>query len=375
MSMNSVVSPEVEVELKRQQARATLSSLLISLLAIILVGLILFYIAIKGISFEQPDVVTYKGTSQEKNELEVKKVNSAVQRKPSSPSSSAAKVIASNTVSPTAVPVPEVDVPVPSVEFGDGDDFGAGWGSGGGGGAGGGGTSFFGQKSSAERIAFVIDYSGSMKQNNRVGIMKKELTKSIDQLTPGTEYQMIFFAGPVWVAGSKVQMAPDKKSSSVKGKGGKTFSWVSSGGAHAWKPRGSLQKANWLQVPSAAGKIGNARRSAEEAATNSIKRSKKLVAETELVWGTRWKYALDMALDMRPSPEVIYFMTDGSTGSEAMQVAKTVGAKAKSRGITINTIAMMEPRAHDAMKEMAKRTGGKFTVVEAGGKTKNIPIK
>ena len=68
-------------------------------------------------------------------------------------------------------------------------------------------------------------------------------------------------------------------------------------------------------------------------------------------------------------------MTDGSSGSEAMQVAKTVGAKAKSRGITINTIAMMEPRAHDAMKEMAKRTGGKFTVVEAGGKTKNIPIK
>lgn len=48
-----------------------------------------------------------------------------------------AKVIAANTTSPTAIPVPEIEVPVPSAEFGDGDDFGAGWGSGGDGGGGG----------------------------------------------------------------------------------------------------------------------------------------------------------------------------------------------------------------------------------------------
>ncbi|MEM9235331.1 MAG: prenyltransferase/squalene oxidase repeat-containing protein, partial [Verrucomicrobiota bacterium] len=54
------------------------------------------------------------------------------------PSSSMAKVIAANTTSPTAVPVPEVDVPEPSTDFGDGDDFGDGWGSGGDGGGGGG---------------------------------------------------------------------------------------------------------------------------------------------------------------------------------------------------------------------------------------------
>lgn len=49
-----------------------------------------------------------------------------------------AKVIAANTSSPTAVPVPEVDVPDPSTDFGNGDDFGDGWGSGGDGGGGGG---------------------------------------------------------------------------------------------------------------------------------------------------------------------------------------------------------------------------------------------
>ena len=47
-----------------------------------------------------------------------------------------AKVIASSTPSPTAIPVPEIEVPDPSADFGSGDDFGAGWGDGGDGGGG-----------------------------------------------------------------------------------------------------------------------------------------------------------------------------------------------------------------------------------------------
>ncbi len=374
MSLHCSLSPEAEIALKRQKARATLSSLLISLLSIILVGIILFLVAIKGLNFGQPDVVTYKASLPEDTELEEKKINPAVQRKPSSPSSSLAKVIAANTVSPTAIPVPEVDVPVESVDFGDGDDFGSGWGSGGDG-SGGGGTTFFGQKSNAERIAFVIDYSRSMNQNDRVGIMKEELSKSLDQLTAGTDYQMIFFAGPVWVAGSEVRDPAARNGNTVIDPNGKTYEWVTEGGAHRWKPKGKLQTANWLKVPTGAGKIGSQKRDAVEEGKSNLRKSQKIVKDTELVWGTRWKYALEMALDMEPTPQVIYFMTDGSSGAEAESIAKKVGARAKKRGIVINCIAMMEPRAHDAMKEMAKRSGGKFTVVEKGGKSKEIPLK
>ena len=367
MSLHSAITPEVEIALKKQKARATLSSLLVSLLAVVLVGIILFLIAIQSMSFTQPDVIAYKASMPEDTQLEQKKINPAVQRKPSSPSSAMAKVIAANTTSPTAIPVPEVEVPVESVDFGDGDDFGAGWGSGGGG-AGGGGTTFFGQKSSADRIAFVIDYSLSMKAQKRVDIMKEELSKSLGDLTPGTNYQMIFFAGPAWVAGSKIADVRGSKKNTITGPDGKDYEWA--GG----KPKGKRQKAEWLAVPTADGKIGNDRRKAVEDAKSVVANSLKHVKETPLVLGTRWDDALEMAMDMDPPPQVIYFMTDGSTGKSALDTAKKMGNRAKSRGITVNCVAMMEPKAAEAMADLAKRAGGKFTMVEKGGKRKEMPL-
>ncbi|WP_411845481.1 von Willebrand factor type A domain-containing protein [Roseibacillus persicicus] len=49
-------------------------------------------------------------------------------RKPSAPSSEMAKVIAANTVSPSAVPVPQPGQQVDATQLGDGADFGTGWG-------------------------------------------------------------------------------------------------------------------------------------------------------------------------------------------------------------------------------------------------------
>ena len=367
MSQNSIVNPEIAEQLKRQKAAATISSLLISLLAVVLVGLILFFLAIKGINLTQPDVIAYKAAAVEDTELEQKQINPALQRKPSAPSSSMAKVIAANTVSPTAVPVPEVYTPVESVDFGDGDDFGAGWGSGGGS-SGGGGATFFGQTTSAERIAFVIDYSLSMKNQNRVGIMKEELSNSLKDLTPGTKYQMIFFAGPAWFAGSKIGDTRGAQDNKITGLDGKVYEWSRG------KPKGRRQKADWLTVTSGDGKIGSERRAAEQAAKDVIATSLKHVKDTPLVLGTKWGDALDMALDMEPKPDVIYFMTDGTAGKTALDTARKIGNSAKSRGVIINCIAMMEPKAIEGMKDLAKRASGKFTLVEKGGKRREIPV-
>jgi hypothetical protein len=107
------------------------------LVVVVLMGLILAFILIKPLFQETPTIVTYQGNSSKDEEMETRKMTNQIQRKPSAPSSSLAKVIAANTTSPTAVPIPEVDVPDPSTDFGSGDDFGDGWGSGGDGGGGG----------------------------------------------------------------------------------------------------------------------------------------------------------------------------------------------------------------------------------------------
>ena len=137
MSLHAHLTPEAAERLRTQKRNSTLASLLISILTVVLVGLLLAFLALKAINLEQPDIVTYKASSVDDESLEVKEINPSVQRKPSAPSSAMAKVIAANTTSPTAIPVPDVDVPLPSSDFGDGDDFGAGWGTGGDGGGGG----------------------------------------------------------------------------------------------------------------------------------------------------------------------------------------------------------------------------------------------
>jgi hypothetical protein len=76
-----------------------------------------------------------------------------------------AKVIAANTQSPTAVPVPDQLTNAPSLDFGDGDDFGAGWGdadgSGGGGGFAGIPATMKARCSKADRMARLLAEGGT----------------------------------------------------------------------------------------------------------------------------------------------------------------------------------------------------------------------
>ena len=59
-------------------------------------------------------------------------------------------------------------------------------------------------------------------------------------------------------------------------------------------------------------------------------------------------------------------------GSGCGAWAGELGGKARSKGVRINCIALMEPRAHDDMNELAKLTGGQFTIVTKGGKHRRV---
>ncbi|MGB6223134.1 MAG: hypothetical protein WBG04_19045, partial [Haloferula sp.] len=138
MSLHAQLSPEAQARLNAQRRNSTISSIVVSFLVLVLLGLILAFIFLDPFLKETPVIVSYSATVNDEDQIEQKKMTNSVERKPSAPSSSMAKVIAANISSPTAVPVPDVDIPEPSTDFGDGDDFGDGWGSGGDGGGGGG---------------------------------------------------------------------------------------------------------------------------------------------------------------------------------------------------------------------------------------------
>ena len=138
MSLHAQLSPEAQARLAAQKRTSTLTSLVIALLLMVLVGVILMIIAMASNVKINPQMVSYNGTAESDENLKQKKVQTQIERKPAAPSASMSKVIAANTTSPTAIPVPKIDVPDPSTDFGDGNDFGDGWGDGNGSGSGGG---------------------------------------------------------------------------------------------------------------------------------------------------------------------------------------------------------------------------------------------
>ena len=136
MSLHAQLSPEAEARLEAQKRNSVITSVVISLLASALVVLILLFILLPNLLVQSPTIVTYQAGAPNEDTMDQKEINPQIQRKPSAPSSSMAKVIASTTPSPTAVPVPETEAE-PNLDFGSGDDFGDGWGNGGDGGGGG----------------------------------------------------------------------------------------------------------------------------------------------------------------------------------------------------------------------------------------------
>ena len=234
---------------------------------------------------------------------------------------------------------------------GGGQGTGIGTGIGGGMGDGmnkGGAPVFFGMEMRAQRVAYVIDFSQSMRADGRDELMRAELSRSVKGLPDKTKYQLIFFSGPAWVAGDEVT------GSSVTHKG-KEYKWTSKS-LWEWAPVGPMMKVEW-----------------DDATESQRKKSIQLIKDTPLVGGTDWETPLKMAMAMEPPPEQIFFMTDGAMENRDMdRLVRGLVSIAKTKNIKINTVNMMVPQkeAVDAMDDLASKTGGKFTIVEKGGKVR-----
>ncbi|MGB2403125.1 MAG: hypothetical protein ACPIA7_06905, partial [Akkermansiaceae bacterium] len=246
MSLHAQLSPEAQARLKAQQRISTLTSIIVAILSVALIGTLLLLLLLPSVETFTPEIVSYHSPSEEDNKVQKRQITRAVERKPSAPSSSMARVIAANTQSNVAVPIPEINVTEPSTEFGDGNDFGDGWGEDDmGTGA---STTFFGQEVKGDRILYVIDYSGSMR-GQREDLMRAELKKSVMQLNGDKQYQMIFFAGPAWVASEKSPSGKkmfNGKTFTYTAQDGVTYKWETKNGIHDWSPIGERHKPTWL---------------------------------------------------------------------------------------------------------------------------------
>ncbi|MDG2126045.1 MAG: hypothetical protein P8J87_20260, partial [Verrucomicrobiales bacterium] len=181
--------------------KSKIISILVAVIVHVVIGLLVTLIVVTHAKKELPAIIGIADGTPSVDQLKKKSIQQRVQRRPSANSSPKTNLMTSAAISEIAIP--EVEEINPMDDIGFGTDFGDGLGFGGGMGMGGGMISFLGQESKAQRVVFVVDASQSMSAKH-VQLMKDELEGSLNKLPPRVEYQVLFFAGPVWSADENV---------------------------------------------------------------------------------------------------------------------------------------------------------------------------
>ena len=176
------------------------------------------------------------------------------------------------------------------------------------GGSGGGGTSFFGISSKGTRFCYIVDVSGSMKQNERLSAAIAELTKSLKKLPDFGRFYILFYS-------SDVQ-----------------------------EPAG---QSGW-----------------NTARSSTVRRLIREFESIQARGGTNPRPAFEQAFKLKPLPEVIFFLTDGEISGFTVDDLKALIPN--STRVTVNTIAFGANSSQQILREIAQATGGQFNYVQTG---------
>ena len=221
------------------------------------------------------------------------------------------------------------------------------------GGTGGGGPpiSFFGVRSSAKRIAFLLDYSGSMSGEFRK-VMEQELQKALSKLSVGSQLLIIPWAGPAWLHN---QTAPQIMSKWKK---------VEADGQDAYDnftlvEGAKLDPPTWIPAgPEGIEKIMNGLR-----------------AQVAAPGGTDWRQPFRYAMEANPPPDVIMFMTDGQIPAKtSARALNDIEASLKKvpRPPVVNCLWIENPTEKpNVLRQLAARYGGEFREVSAASASKD----
>ena len=189
----------------------------------------------------------------------------------------------------------------------------------GGGGGGPVGGKFLGTGGTGSRFAFVLDYSASMGGhtvgNKKIDVMEEHLVKALEGFRGKGQVCIILFAGGGWLLDGEWPV-------------GKIVPFKS-GSGKSKRPCRRLDPAKlnprWI-VPN----------------KHNLEILKKLIYETETLYGTDWSAGMDIALNyLKPAPDVVFFMTDGKVSEVSAKntLDMVKAAKAKKKNLVVNVIA------------------------------------
>ncbi len=337
---------------KVDRTQEKVGAILTTLLVHVGIALLLWVLVISIPMPKPPEIVATTMAPNTETKVSKKVMARQVQQKPSAPSQNVAQIITAATTAQVSAPTVDFETETDTVELGT--SFGIGMGFGSGGTGTGGKFSFMGNSGSGNRVVFAVDYSASMNSGGREALMKEELAKSIARLPRGSQYQVVIFSGFAFPHDAvKDAWLKDKNS---------------------WGPRnGDLLRK---MVPS--GSSGRLKDSAAditipsysylEAIPANTQKSRAIIEEMPLTYGTNWEHPVIMALSIKPKPDIIFFMTDGAVGDPTKAIEAITELNKKGKPAQINTTAMMEPRAATELALLAEKNGGKFTIVMKDGK-------
>jgi Mg-chelatase subunit ChlD len=175
-------------------------------------------------------------------------------------------------------------------------------------------TSFMDIADNGERFVYVIDTSGSMGDNGRMGLAQSQLIKSLNMLRPHQSFQVIFYG----------------------------------------------ESAREMIFP------GAEKRRLHQATIPNIKLASRRINQEKAYGGTAHLPALSKAFRLRP--DVVYFLTDGqsSSASSRQKLEKVLRENISSARVHVIEFASGPPetRRPGWLEELAFETGGKYRRIQ-----------
>ncbi len=336
-------------EKPNRQATSKATAIIIAVGVHVLIALIATLVIILPSAKDEPEIIAAViGPPGKKQEMQKKNIVKQTRKSSASAAAAApmAQLMRASAVAKIALPNVTRTSTGP-LGIGDADFGGGGFGTGGDGL--GSGASFFGGHSTGKRFLFIIDHSGSMKPK-QVQLRNDELKRALSSLK-GVEYQVLLFAGGGYYAWKGWSIKPLRGLSNIATGPKGSYKFISVKRYEDYEfdgPRSKFPREQWLAANS-----------------ENIKQTMKIVTTHRLFAGTDWGLALEIGHMMKPPPDVIFFMSDGTGGNSPPPI---LAMNAKHGKPVINTVAMQTTAGLDQFAEIAKKTGGTFTIVDKKGK-------